>query len=139
MIYQDSIEISTQGFCDVINITKKVEDIVVASEIKNGLIAVFVNGSTAGVTTLEYEAGAVSDFREAIERLVPQSFNYQHNAKWGDGNGFSHIRAAILGPSLVIPLADEKMLLGTWQQVIVVDFDNRRRQRQVLIQIVGGK
>ena len=139
MIYQDVIKISTRGFCDVVNITKQVEDIIVESEIKNGTVIVFIKGSTAGVTTIEYEEGLIKDFQETIERLVPQNKDYHHNKKWSDGNVASHIRASLLGPSLSIPLEDGEMALGTWQQIVVVDFDNRPRQREVLVQILGDK
>jgi secondary thiamine-phosphate synthase enzyme len=139
MIFQDKIKISTKGFCDIINITKQVEDIIVESDIKNGTVVVFVKGSTAGVTTIEYEEGLIKDFQEMMERLIPQNKEYHHNKKWGDGNGASHIRASLLGPSLSIPLEEGELALGTWQQIVVVDFDNRPRQREVLVQVFGEK
>jgi len=139
MIYQDNLKISTRGFGDLIDITKQVADIVFGSGVKEGIVTVFVAGSTAGVTTIEYEAGAIKDFQEMMERLVPQDIDYHHNAKWGDGNGFSHIRASLLGPSLTVPIDDRELVLGTWQQIVVVDFDNRPRKREVIIQVMGEK
>lgn len=139
MIYQDTIKVSTRGFCDIVNVTKKVMDIVVESEIKNGIVTVFVKGSTAGITTLEYEEGLIRDFQEAMERLAPSNQDYHHNQKWGDGNGFSHIRASLLGPSLSIPFEEGELALGAWQQIVLADFDNRSRQREVIVQVVGEK
>lgn len=137
MTYQEKIKISTKGFCDVVDITKQVADIVFGSGIEQGTVTIFVNGSTAGVTTIEYESGAIKDFQEMMERLVPQDVDYHHNAKWVDGNGFSHIRASLLGPSLTVPIDNKQMTLGTWQQVVVVDFDNRARDREVTIVVLG--
>ena len=102
-----------------------------------GVIALFVPGSTAGLTTLEYEPGCVQDLQDALERLVPRTAHYAHNARWGDGNGFSHIRAALLGPSLQVPFSGKELRVGTWQQVVLVDFDNRPRQREILLQFIG--
>ena len=100
-------------------------------------MTVFVPGSTAGITTIEYESGAVRDFQEAIERIAPKSIHYHHDQRWGDGNGYSHVRAALLGASLTVPFSSSKLLLGTWQQIILVDFDNRPRTRNILLQIIG--
>lgn len=129
--------IQTKGFCDVIDVTFKVQNFVRKSQIKNGLVCVFISGSTAGVTTIEYEPNLVKDFQEAMERLVPQNKKYHHRKTWGDDNGFSHIRASLLGPSLAVPLKDGKLYLGTWQQIVVCDFDNRERQREVIVEIIG--
>lgn len=107
------------------------------SGISSGIVTVFIPGSTAGVTTIEYESGAIQDFREAIERIVPRGIRYHHDARWGDGNGFSHVRAALQGASLTVPFSSSELLLGTWQQIIVVDFDNRPRTRDVILQIIG--
>ncbi|MBU1131584.1 secondary thiamine-phosphate synthase enzyme YjbQ [Patescibacteria group bacterium] len=139
MTYQDTIKISTKGFCDLVDITQKVSDIVFNSEVKEGIVTVFISGSTAWVTTIEYESGAIEDFQETMERLVPQNADYHHNAKWGDGNGFSHIRASLIGPSISIPIYDREMTLGAWQQIVVADFDNCSRQREVVAQVVGEK
>lgn len=132
-----TIRLSTRGFCDVVNITPEIESAMAGHSLSAGVITLFVPGSTAGLTTLEYEPGCVQDLQDAFERLVPQDAHYAHNARWGDGNGFSHVRAALLGPSLQVPFADRELKLGTWQQVVLVDFDNRPRQRIVLLQFVG--
>lgn len=137
MVYTKEIKVSSQGFCDLENITDQVNEIVTQSKIKNGLVAVFVAGSTAGVTTIEYEPGLIEDFKKLMERLVPEKETYAHNSRWGDGNGFSHIRASLLGPSLTVPIINGSLVTGTWQQIVVVDFDNRPRQRMLLIQVIG--
>ena len=103
-----------------------------------GYVLIFVPGSTAAVTTIEYETGAVWDLKEAIERLAPTGISYLHDAKWGDGNGYAHVRAALLGPSLAVPLIKGRLVLGTWQQIVMVDFDNEPRDRKVLINISGS-
>lgn len=139
MVYQDTIKVSTKGFCDLVDITKEIADIIYGSGIKEGIATIFVCGSTAGVTTIEYESGAIKDFQEMMERLVPQDIDYHHNAKWDDGNGFSHIRASLIGPSLSVPISGRKLSLGTWQQIVVADFDNRSRNREVVVQVVGEK
>ena len=131
------IELSTNGDCDVLDITKSVEGAVRESSISSGTVTVFVPGSTAGITTIEYESGAISDLREIFSKLVPENEFYAHNARWGDGNGHSHIRASLLGPSLSVPFQSSKLITGTWQQVILVDFDNRPRNREIILQIVG--
>lgn len=132
-----SIEIDSRGFCDVIDISVQVQRVLESSGLQNGVLTVFVGGSTAGVTTIEYEAGAIADLRRAIDRLVPQDIEYAHNARWGDGNGFSHVRAALLGASLQIPVDKGHLVLGTWQQIVLCDFDNRPRRRIVFIQLMG--
>ena len=103
----------------------------------DGIVTVFVPGATGGVTTIEFEPGAVGDFQDFMERSIPSDGTYRHYERWGDGNGFSHVRAASLGPSLTVPFKDRDLLLGTWQQIVVVDFDNGPRQRQVVLQILG--
>ena len=137
MVVTERILIRTKGECDIIDITQDVERIVSQSGIESGTVTVFISGSTAGVTTIEYEPGVVSDFRGMWERLVPREITYRHDQRWGDGNGYSHVRASTLGPSLVVPFSNRALLLGTWQQIIVVDFDNRPRSREVVLQIVG--
>ncbi|MGR3177178.1 MAG: secondary thiamine-phosphate synthase enzyme YjbQ [Candidatus Anammoxibacter sp.] len=132
-----SKQILTNGFNDCHDITREVENAVGNSGITSGLVTVFVPGSTAGVTTIEFEEGAVNDFIEAIERLMPQGIPYKHDRKWGDGNGFSHVRAAFMGPSLTIPLNNGILQLGQWQQIILVDFDNKKRDRKYLVNILG--
>jgi len=132
-----SIQFSTQGFCDVIEITSEVESALASQELTRGVVTLFVPGSTAGLTTLEYETGCVEDLKTAVDRIVPERAEYAHNTRWEDGNGFSHVRAALLGPSLQIPFSDKKLQTGTWQQLVLVDFDNRPRQRELIIQIMG--
>ncbi len=137
MVFSYEISVPTKGFCDIQDITSNVEKAVKLSGISNGIVCVFVNGSTAGITTCEYEPGLVRDLKNAFERLIPQDGEYHHNMAWGDGNGFSHVRASFLGPSMSISLQDGKLSLGMWQQIVLADFDNRPRKRSVVIQIVG--
>jgi secondary thiamine-phosphate synthase enzyme len=136
-VITDYIPISTKGFTDIIDITHKVADVIQHSEIKSGTATVFISGSTAGVTTIEYEPGLLKDLPEAFEKIAPMHKRYHHDATWGDGNGFSHVRAAMLGCSLTVPFKEGRMLLGTWQQIVVIDFDNRSRNREVVVQIMG--
>ena len=137
MVVTGEISLRTQGNGDTLDMTAKVEKFVLDSKLTNGLVTVFVNGSTAGVTTIEYEPGVVRDFSKLWERLAPKNITYDHNERWGDGNGYAHVRASLLGASLAIPFADRKMTLGTWQQIILVDFDNRPRQRTIVVQVMG--
>lgn len=137
MILTETISLKTNGDCDVVNITHHIEAQVAKSNLKNGIATVFVAGSTAGITTIEYEPGLVADIKEAFERIAPKGVPYTHNETWGDGNGYSHIRASLLGASLVIPFVNFKMVLGTWQQIVLVDFDNRPRKRDVVVQVMG--
>jgi secondary thiamine-phosphate synthase enzyme len=129
--------LKTSGDSDLIDITGKVTKVLKDSAISSGIVTVFVPGSTAGVTTIEYEYGAVRDFQGAIERIAPKGIHYHHDARWGDGNGYSHIRASLLGPSLTVPFTSSKLLLGTWQQIVLIDFDNKPRTRRVVIQVLG--
>lgn len=132
-----SIRLRTNGETDLVDITAEVGESVRDSGISSGIVTVFIPGSTAGVTTIEYESGAIQDFREAIDRIAPRGIRYHHDARWGDGNGYSHVRAALQGASLTVPFSSSELLLGTWQQIIVVDFDNRPRTRDVILQIIG--
>lgn len=134
-MFKKSFKVKTKGFNDILNITDEVIHVLEESKLKDGTINVFVVGSTAGITTIEFEDGAVSDLKDAFERIAPMDENYSHNEKWGDGNGFSHIRAAILGPSLTIPFEDKVIELGTWQQIVLVDFDNRSRERNIIVTV----
>jgi len=131
------VHIQTQGFSDMHDLTPRAEGFLAASSVKNGIFCAFVPGATAGITTIEYEEGALRDLRGAIERLAPQNLRYEHDSRWGDGNGFSHVRAALLGPSLAVPVSGGKLRLGTWQQIVLVDFDNRPRRREVVFEVVG--
>jgi len=137
MVVSGEIVLRTRGDGDILDITARVSKLVLDSQIMNGTATVFVNGSTAGVTTIEFEPGLVGDFQKLWERLAPKNMPYDHNERWGDGNGYAHVRASLLGASLTVPFADRRMMLGTWQQIILVDFDNRPRQRTVVVQIIG--
>ena len=136
-ILSKSIRLSTKGNCDMIDITAEIAREINNSGINSGIATIFISGSTAGITTIEYEDGLVSDFKEMWERNAPSNMPYQHDQRWGDGNGYSHVRASLLGPSLVVPFASKKMTLGTWQQIVVVDFDNRSRTREIILQLLG--
>jgi len=136
-ISSGTISLHTKGFGDTLNLTSEVENLVRASRCTSGMATLFVPGSTAGITTIEFEPGVISDFQKALERLIPQDIPYDHNARWGDGNGFAHVRASLIGPSLTVPFRDRSLLLGTWQQIILVDFDNRPRTREIVVQIMG--
>jgi secondary thiamine-phosphate synthase enzyme len=137
MITNDTIDLSTKGHCDIIDITLQIEQQLARSLMINGLATVFITGSTAGITTIEYEPGLIADLKDAWQRLVPDDIPYTHDRAWGDGNGYSHIRASLLGCSLVVPFRNKRLALGTWQQVVLVDFDNRPRQRQLVVQLTG--
>ncbi len=137
MVKTGSIQLSTQGNADVKEITGHIAQVVNDSEISSGTVTIFCPSSTSALTTIEYESGCVSDLRRLFEEIIPQNREYAHNAKWHDGNGHSHIRAALLGPSLTIPFVDGTLTLGTWQQVIYVDFDVRSRSRELVLQIIG--
>ena len=137
MIVTDTISFQTGGDCDIVDITSQVARRVAESSVNSGIVTVFVPGSTAGVTTIEYESGLVTDLQQMWERVVPGNIPYNHDRRWGDGNGHSHVRASLLGSSLVVPFNDRKLTLGTWQQIILVDFDNRPRARKVILQIMG--
>jgi secondary thiamine-phosphate synthase enzyme len=131
------LSLKTSGNTDVIDITTQILKKVTESGITEGQILLFVPGSTASITTIEYESGVVQDLKEAVERLAPEGIFYRHDARWGDGNGYAHVRAALLGPSLTVPLMDGHPVLGTWQQIVLVDFDNRPRDRKILVHISG--
>ena len=137
MVNTAYLQVSTNGDTDIHDITTKVEAEILRSEVASGLVTVFCPSSTSAVTTIEFENGCLSDFRSLFDEIVNPERPYAHNLRWGDGNGHSHIRAALLGPSLTVPFSDRKLLLGTWQQIIFVDFDNRPRQRRLVLQVVG--
>ena len=137
MVITKKISLQTKGECDIIDITPQVAQQVAEAGINNGLVTVFVAGSTAGVTTIEFESGLLSDFQSMWERNAPKNVPYNHDRRWGDGNGYSHIRASLLGASLAIPCNDKRLTLGTWQQIVLVDFDNRPRSREIIVQIIG--
>ena len=133
----NEIPVSTSGELDVVDITGQVRRLISESGISDGLAHVFVAGATAALTTIEYEPGAVADLQEAFSRLIPGEIEYAHNARWGDGNGHSHVRAAMLGPDITVPVRDGSPLLGTWQQIILVEFDTRSRNRKAYLTIMG--
>ncbi len=137
MVISAEINLRTKGNNDILNITDQVQKCVTDSGIKNGMATVFVTHSTVGITTIEFEPGLVSDLQRAWELLIPKNIKYDHDARWGDGNGYSHVRASMLGASITVPFTDNKLILGTWQQIIIVDFDNRPRQRKIIVQILG--
>ena len=131
------VEIETKGFNDIHDITSLVNDFVKKLPFSEGSVIIFVPGSTGGVTTIEFESGVIDDLKDAFERLIPQTIEYKHNLRWGDGNGFSHVRSAICKTSLTVPFMANKPLTGTWQQIVVIDFDNRKRHRRVIFQASG--
>ena len=138
MVKTKKLKIKTKGNCDIVNITGQVAEAVAQSKIADGLVTVFNVGSTAGITTTEYEPGLVNyDIEAAFEKIVPQNSRYEHEETWHDDNGHAHVRAALLGPSLSVPVVDGRLTLGTWQQIILVDFDTRPRTRTVICQIIG--
>lgn len=137
MVTSERIRVQTGGNCEIVDITDQVSHAVKKSGLRAGTVTVFVSGSTAGITTVEYEPGLIADLQTAFERLFPQGLDYQHNNRWGDGNGHSHVRASLLGSSMMVPFAEGRPMLGTWQQVVLIDFDNRPRTREVILQIMG--
>lgn len=137
MVHTGTIEVATEGFCDVRDVTGGLRRVIEESGISNGIVAIANPGSTAALTTIEFEPGAVADLKEALERLVPERGRYQHNDTWGDGNGFAHLRSALVGSSLSLPVRDRQPALGTWQQVVFIDFDNRPRKRRLTVTVVG--
>jgi secondary thiamine-phosphate synthase enzyme len=137
MIYSETISLKTKGFSDIIDMTHHVVTVIERSGIENGLVTIFCPGSTGAVTTIEYESGVLRDLQKALEKIAPSDIPYEHDKRWGDGNGFSHVRAALMKPGLSIPLVSGRLILGTWQQIIFIDFDNRRRERDVLVHVIG--
>ncbi len=136
-VVTEEFEIHTEGFNDVHDITPLVTEFVRNLAFPEGSVTIFVPGSTAGVTTIEFEPGVIDDLKDAFERLIPQAIEYRHNLRWGDGNGFSHVRSAICKASLTVPFVASMLVTGTWQQIVVVDFDNRKRRRRLIFQGIG--
>ena len=132
-----SISLRTQGNADIQDITDQIADAVSKSGLMSGTVTIFCPSSTSALSTIEYESGALSDLRRLFDEIIPSDREYAHNERWHDGNGHSHVRAALLGPSLTIPFVERQLTLGTWQQVIYVDFDNRPRQRKLFVQLIG--
>ena len=137
MTFSETISLKTRGFTDVIDITSEVTEVLARSGMREGLVTVFCSGSTASVTTIEHESGVIKDLQRAIEKIAPSDIPYDHDKRWGDGNGFSHVRAALMKPSLTVPLIQGKLILGTWQQIVFIDFDNRKRERKITVHILG--
>jgi secondary thiamine-phosphate synthase enzyme len=137
MVVTQKISLESKGNFDIIDITPEIQNQLAETDISDGTVTLFISGSTAGITTIEFEPGLLSDFKKMWERNIPQDIPYEHDRAWGDGNGHSHVRASLLGASLVIPFSDRRLTLGTWQQIVVVDFDNRARSRQIVVQIMG--
>jgi secondary thiamine-phosphate synthase enzyme len=134
-----SFKINTKGNTDIIDITETVSEKIISAGFKEGNALLFAGGSTAGITTIEYEPGLLKDYPNFFEKIIPSNINYHHDNTWHDGNGYSHVRAALQGASFTVPFTNGKLLLGTWQQIILIDFDNRPRQRNIIVQITGTK
>ena len=137
MIKTASIELRTQGNAQILEITREVGQAIQDSTLTSGIVTVFCPSATSGITTIEHESGVVKDFQRLFDEIAAENREYLHNLKWGDGNGHSHVRAALLGPSLTVPFVNQQMTLGTWQQIVYVDFDNRARQRSLVVQMIG--
>lgn len=137
MVYGKPITLHLRGFSDMRDITPDVEKIIASSGITNGAAVVFVTGSTASISTVEYEPALAQDVRDALEHIAPKDRQTRHGETWGDDNGFSHIRATLMGPGITVPFTDGKLELGTWQQIVVIDHDNRARERRVFVQVMG--
>lgn len=136
-VLSNTIQLHSEGEGDIIDLTTQLSNIVKDSEIKNGTVTIFVSGSTAAVTTIEYEPGLVHDFPEMLSRIAPRDIEYEHDNTWHDGNGHSHVRSSLIGPSITIPIVQGKLTLGTWQQVVLLEMDTRSRTRTVILQIMG--
>ncbi len=136
-VKNQQIFVQSTGRTDIIDLTEQVSGVLRDSSVQNGAVTLFTPGSTAALTTIEFESGVVNDLKKAIDRIAPENMYYEHNERWRDGNGYSHVRAALIGPSLYIPVEEGKMTLGTWQQIVLLDFDNRPRERRIVIQISG--
>ncbi len=134
-VYNNEILVQTTGRTDIIDITPHVSNEIVQTDVQNGAVTLFVPGSTGALSTIEFESGVINDLKKAIDNIAPEDMYYEHNERWGDGNGYSHVRAALLGPSLHIPIIAGEMTLGTWQQIVLLDFDNRPRNRRIVVQI----
>jgi secondary thiamine-phosphate synthase enzyme len=132
-----TLSFQTKGNDDMVDITSMVQDALSESSLSSGIVTVFVPGSTASVTTIEYEPGLIKDLPRAMEKLAPKGAHYDHDARWGDGNGHAHVRASTVGPGLVVPFQNGRLMLGTWQQIVFIDFDNRPRARNVIVQAMG--
>jgi len=137
MVYGTQFSIKTKGLSDIHDITATVREIIGESGINNGIVTVFAVGSTASVTTIEFEPALVEDMRDSLEAFAPHSMHSRHSQTWGDDNGFSHIRATFMGPGITVPVSESAVVLGTWQQIVVIDHDNRPRTRKIFVQVIG--
>ncbi len=137
MVYTRQLDLVLEAVCDVKDITSQVEAILSDSKLNAGIVTIFCPGATGGVTTIEYEDGVIADLRQVLDELIPRGRDYQHHKRWGDDNGASHLRAALMGPSLTVPFVERRLTLGMWQQIIFINFDTRPRSRQVVVQIIG--
>lgn len=137
MVVTRTIQLHTQGHADMLDITAEVARELQASQVSSGIVTIFAPSATSSLTTIEYESGALEDLRRLFDEVAPEDRDYRHNLRWGDGNGHSHLRAALLGPSLTVPFNNGRLLLGTWQKITYIDFDNRPRQRELIVQILG--
>lgn len=137
MVTTKSIQLNTKGHTDILDITGQIRSAISQSDITNGIVTIFTPSATSGITTIEFERGCIQDLKRLFDEIIGSDRHYAHNARWGDGNGHSHVRAALLGPSLTIPFVEKEIIMGTWQQIIFVDFDNRPRQRKLILQLLG--
>jgi len=136
-VYQQSVRVATRGHADVLDLTERVERIVAESGIDAGVVNVSGRGSTLGITTLEFEPGCVADLQRALDRIAPPTSGYAHNARWGDNNGYSHLRSALIGTAKSFPVAGGRLAIGTWQQIVLCDFDDRPREREIIVTVLG--
>lgn len=137
MVITQEIQLKTKGHCDAHDITRQVAEKVRGTGLSSGIVTIFTPSSTSGLTTIEYESGALADLERLLDEAIPPDRDYRHNLRWGDGNGHSHVRAALIGPSITVPFVDGRLVLGTWQQLVFLDFDNRSRTRRLVLQTIG--
>jgi len=137
MVKTTPIQVSTRGNADMVNVTDQVAKTVMESGMKDGIVTIFTPSSTSALTTIEYESGCLNDLKRLFDEIVDPERHFAHNARWGDGNGHSHVRAALIGASFTVPFVDKRLTLGTWQQIILIDFDNRSRRRELVVQMLG--
>lgn len=137
MVVTGEIQLDSKGNCDMHDVTRQVAALVRESGLTGGIVTVFTPSSTSGLTTIEFESGALADLKRLLDEVASPQRDYRHNLRWGDGNGHSHVRAALIGPSLTVPFLDGRLALGTWQQIVFLDFDNRARSRRLVVQIIG--
>jgi len=136
-VYTEYFEIEAKGFCDIIEITGHTREILRKTQVRNGLVFLHSPGSTCGITSIEYESGVIKDLKDFFEKIIPQGIDYAHHERWHDGNGFSHIRSALLKPNFSFPAVDGEIVLGIWQQIVFIDFDNSPRTRKIYVQVLG--